>query len=153
MTYHSWKVLHDLIFTRVQHYADGWFLTKTSITNLKKFTVDSINDLDRESNLSIFSIRPKRFFKILSTQFQRAKTSEKDFVLKTAYSVILANNTTGVFNQLFRCGRVKLAPIGNGHLQLLLVWLVGCMDPHITGCVTKPSQVPWTHYIKYRNFT
>ena len=40
-------------------YADGWFLTKTSIIDLKKFTLDIINYLGWESNLSI---RPPRFF-------------------------------------------------------------------------------------------
>ena len=35
------------------------YLTKTSIINLKEFTVDSINYLGWESNLSI---RPSRFF-------------------------------------------------------------------------------------------
>ena len=42
-------------------------LTKTSVINLKEFTVDSIKYPGWESN---FSIRPPRFFKILSTQFQ-----------------------------------------------------------------------------------
>ena len=47
-------------------------------------------------------------------------------------------------------GMAKLGPQGSAHLhhlsilELLLVWPVGHMDPHIADCVTKPSQMPWS---------
>ena len=62
---------------------------------------------------------------------------------KTAYLIILANNTKWVSNQL-----KTWAGRGNCHhlmfiSELLLVWSVGRMNPHISDCATKPIQVPW----------
>ena len=49
------------------------------------------------------------------------------------------------------CGMAKLGPLGSGHLhhlmfitELLFLWSVGHIDPHITGWVTKPIQVSLT---------
>ena len=67
---------------KVQHYLGVWYLIKSSIINLKEFTVDSINDFGWESNISI---------RLLSTQFQWIQTSER-LNWKTTYSMILANN-------------------------------------------------------------
>ena len=68
-----------------------------------------------------------------------------------SYSVILVNNTKWVSSQIFRCGRAKSAQLERGHLHhlafitdLLLVWPVDHMDPHITDWVTKPIEVTWT---------
>ena len=52
--------------------------------------MDSINYLGWESN---FSIRPPRVFKILSTKFQWTQTIERDLVERSAYAMILGNNT------------------------------------------------------------
>ena len=107
--------------------------------------MESINYLGLESNLSI---RPPTFFKYClevsmnTSQWERLKW-------KTENSMILVNNTKWVSSQLFECDRAKLGPLGSGHLhhlmfitELLLVWHVGYMDPHITDWATKPSQVP-----------
>ena len=116
LTQHSWKVLHDLIFTRVQHYVDVDYLTKASNINLKEFIVESINYLGWETYLSI---RPPRFFKhcleVSMNTNQRERLSWTTF-----YSMILANtNIKWISSQLFRCGRAKLGPLGKGHLHRL----------------------------------
>ena len=119
------------------------YLTKTSFINLKQFTVDSINYIGWELNLSI---RPKNTVYTVSmntNQWERLSW-------KMTYSMILANNTKWVSIQLFGCGRAKLGSLGRGHFhhlfitELLLVQPVVHIDPHITDKVTKPSQVPWT---------
>ena len=143
LTQHSWKALHDLIFTRVQNYVD--YLTKTLIINLKELIVENINCLGWESDLSI---RPPRFFKYC-LEVSMNTNQWKRLSWKTVYSMILANNNTEwVSSQLFRCSKTKLGPLGRGHLyhlmfiiELLLVWPVGNMDPlltlHYLLCVTK----------------
>ena len=89
--------------------------------------------------------------KILSTQFQWEKTSERERLSwKMGYSMILAYNTKWVSGQLFGCRRTKPRLLGREHLhhlmfitELLLVKPSGYIDPHITDKVTKPSQAPW----------
>ena len=88
------------------------YLTKTLIINLKESTVDSINCIDWELNLSI---RPQKYcltVSMSSNQWERLS-------LKTAYLMILANNTKWVSGHLFGCGRAKLAPLGRRHLHHL----------------------------------
>ena len=145
LTLHRWKVLHDLIFTRVQHYVDFDYLTKTSIINSKEFIVETLNYLGWESDLST---RSPRFFKYY-LEVSMNTNQWKRLSWKTVYSMILANNNTKwVSSQLFGCGRAKLEPLGRGHLhhlvfitELLLVLSVGHMDPLLTLysllCVTK----------------
>ena len=67
--------------------------------------MDSINDLSSESNLSI---RPPRFF--LNTVYKVSMNTNQWEKLswKTAYAMILVNNTEWVYNQLSGCGRAKL---------------------------------------------
>ena len=60
--------------------------------------MDSINYLGWESN---FSIRPPRVFKILSTKFQWTQTIETDLVERSAYEMILGNNTKFLVNYLY----------------------------------------------------
>ena len=67
-----------------------------------------INNLGWESN---FSIRPPRVFKILSTVSVNTNQWER-LSWKTAYAMILGNNTKSVSSQLFVCGRAKLGPLG-----------------------------------------
>ena len=57
----------------------SWF----DFIDLKEFIVDSINYLGWELN---FSIRTPRVFKILSTKFQRTKTTERDLVERSCLS-------------------------------------------------------------------
>ena len=118
------------------------YLTKTSITNLKEFIMESINYLGWELDLSI---RPPRFYICCVEVSLNINQWER----KTVYSMILANNNRKwVFNQLFGSNRAKLGPLGGGYLhhlmfitELLLVWSVGHMDPLLTLysllCVTK----------------
>ena len=63
--------------------------------------MDSKNYLDWESN---FSIRPPRVFKILSKTFQWTQTIETDFVERSAYAMILGNNTKCLVNYLYATG-------------------------------------------------
>ena len=63
--------------------------------------MDSINYLGWESN---FSIRPPRVFKILSTKFQWTQTIEKDLVERSAYAMILGNNTKFLVKYLYVAG-------------------------------------------------
>ena len=105
---------------------------------MKELNLDSINYLAWESK---FSIRPPRFFYISQWEI---------LGWKTAYVMILANNTKWVSSKLFVYGMAKLGPLGMRHLyqlfiiELLLVSRVGYMDPHITDWLTKPSQEPRT---------
>ena len=62
--------------------------------------MNSINYLGWESS---FSIRPP-VFKILSTKFQWTKTIERDLVERSAYSMILGNNTKFLVNYLYVAG-------------------------------------------------
>ena len=68
---------------------------------MKEFIAGSINYLGWESN---FSIRPPRVFKILSTKVQWAQTIERDLVERSAYAIILGNNTKFVINYLYVAG-------------------------------------------------
>ena len=70
--------------------------------------MDSINYLGWESN---FSIETPRVFKILSTKFQWTQTIERDLVERSAYAMILGNNTKFLVNYFLGC-RVKLGPLG-----------------------------------------
>ena len=63
--------------------------------------MDSINYLGWESN---FSIRPPRVFKILSTKFQWTQTIERYLVERSAYAMILGNNTKFLVNYLYVTG-------------------------------------------------
>ena len=63
--------------------------------------MDSINYLGWESN---FSIRPPRVFKILSTKFQWTQTIERDLAERSAYAMILGNNTKFLVNCLYVAG-------------------------------------------------
>ena len=63
--------------------------------------MDSINYLGWESN---FFIRPPRVFKILSTKFQWTQTIERDLVERSAYAMILGNNTKFLVNYLYVAG-------------------------------------------------
>ena len=63
--------------------------------------MDSINYLGWESN---FSIRPARVFKTLSTRFQWTQTIERDLVERSAYAMILGNNTKFLVNYLYVAG-------------------------------------------------
>ena len=100
--------------------------------------------------IEFFHLITKIFLNIVYTVSMDGNQLER-LSWKTAYAIILANNTKWVSSQLFVCGRAKLGPLGREHLhylmfitELLLVWPIGNMDPHITDWVTKPSQVPWT---------
>ena len=128
---HRWRVLHDLIITRVQHYVDVWVFNKTSIINLKEFIVESINYLGWESDLST---RPPRFFKYC-LEVSMNTNQWKRLSWKTLYSMILPNNNAKwVSSQLFGCGRANVT-------EILLVYPVCYMDPLLTLysllCVTK----------------
>ena len=63
--------------------------------------MDNTNNLAWESN---FSIRPPRVFKILSTKFQWIQTIERDLVGRSAYVMILGNNTKFLVNNLYVAG-------------------------------------------------
>ena len=63
--------------------------------------MDSINYLAWELN---FSIRPPRVFKILSTKFQWIQTIERDLVGRSAYVMILGNNTKFLVNYFYVAG-------------------------------------------------
>ena len=76
--------------------------------NLKEFTLGSISYLGWESN---FSIRLPRGFKILSTVSVNKNQWER-LSWKTAYAMILGNNTKSVSSQLFVCGSARLGPLG-----------------------------------------
>ena len=104
--------------------------------HLKEFIMERLNYFSWESNLSI---RPPRFFKYYLEVSMNTNQWER-LSWKTAYSMILANNTKWVPSQLFGCDRGKLGPLGREHLhhlifitKLLLVWPVGHMDPNRVG--------------------
>ena len=93
-----WHIVAEKYF--INWYS--WF----DFINLKEFSPDSINYLGWESN---FSIRLPRGFKILSTVTVNTNQWER-LSWKTAYVMILGNNTKSVYSQLFVCGRAKLGP-------------------------------------------
>ena len=52
---------------------------------------------------------------------------------------MLTNNTKSVCSHLYGCGKADSEPLASGNLYhlmcitaLILVWIVGYMDPHIT---------------------
>ena len=127
------------------------YLRKTSIINLKEFTVDSINDLDWQLTVSF---KTTKIFYILSTVLMNTNQLER-LSWKMANAIIVAN-TKWVSSQLFACDRTKLAQLGRGHLdqlmfitELLLIWAVVHMGPHLTDWVTKLSQVPQTGNLQF----
>ena len=69
--------------------------------DLEEFIVDSINYLGWESS---FSFRPPKVFKILSTKFQWTQTIDRDLVERSAYAMILGNNTKFLVNYLYVTG-------------------------------------------------
>ena len=78
--------------------------------------MDSINYLGWESN---FSIRPPRVFKILSRKFQWTQTIEQDLVERSAYLIILGNNTKFLVNYLHVAGSNLGHSEGNLIISLL----------------------------------
>ena len=60
--------------------------------------MDSINYLGWESH---FSIRPTRVFKILATKCQWTQNIDRDLVERSAYEIILGNNTKILVNYLY----------------------------------------------------
>ena len=61
----------------------------------------NINYLVWESN---FYIRSPRVFKIMPTKFQWAQTIDRDLVERSAYAMILGNNTKFPVNYLYVAG-------------------------------------------------
>ena len=109
--------------------------------------MDSINDLGWQLTVSFKTtkifLHPVYTVLMNTNQFQRLSW-------KTANAIIVAN-TKWISSQLFACDRAKLPQLARGHLdqlmfitELLLIWAVVHMDPHLTDWVTKPSQVPQT---------
>ena len=88
VTQRSWKVLHNLLFMIWFHWFKGNYCGQHKLSW-------------RESN---FSIRPPRIFKILSTTFQWTQTIQKDLVERSAYAMILGNNTKFIVNYLYVAG-------------------------------------------------
>ena len=64
--------------------------------------MDSINYLGWES--IFFSIRAPIVFKILSAKFQWTQAIERDLVERSAYAMILCNNTKFLVNYLYVAG-------------------------------------------------
>ena len=109
--------------------------------------MDSINDLGWQLTVSFKTtkifLHPVYAVLMNTNQLERLSW-------KMAHAIIVAN-TKLVSSQLFECDRTKLAQLGRGHLdqlmfitELLLIWAVVHMGPHVTDWVTKPSQVPQT---------
>ena len=63
--------------------------------------MDSIKYLGWESD---FSIRPPRVCKILSTKLQWTQTIKTDLLERSAYAMILGNNTKFLVNYLYVAG-------------------------------------------------
>ena len=108
--------------------------------------MDSINDLDWQLTVSF---KTSKIFYILPTVLMNTNQLER-LSWKMANAIILAN-TKWVSIQLIACRRDKLVQLGKGHLdqlmlitELLLIWAIPHMDPHLTDWVTKSSQVPQT---------
>ena len=95
-------ILRNYIVT--QNVAEKYFISWYSwfdFIDLKKFIVDNINYLGWESKLFI---RAPRVFKILSTKFQCTQTIGRDLVERSAYSMILGDNTKFLANYLHVAG-------------------------------------------------
>ena len=60
--------------------------------------MDSINYRDWEWN---FSIRSPRVLKTMSTKSQRIETIERDLVERSAYAMVLGNNTKFLVKYLY----------------------------------------------------
>ena len=128
---HSWKVLHDFMFTRVQHYVHVWLFNK----NFNHFEEVYCGKQKLSWKFDL-SIRTPRFFVYCLEVSMNKKQLEK-LIWKTVYSMILPNNNAKwVSSQLFGCTRAKLGPLGRGHLhhlvfitELLPVLPVGHRDP------------------------
>ena len=118
LTQHRWKVLHYLIFTRVQHYVDNWLFNK----NINHLFEEVYCGKNKSYWLGIesFHIKPPRYRLEVSVNTNRWERLSR----KTVYSMILANNNTKwVSSQLFGCGKVKLGSLGRGHLHPSNVYL------------------------------
>ena len=76
--------------------------------------MDCINYLGWESN---FSSRPPRVFKILFTKFQWTQTIERNLVERSAYAMILGNNTKFLVNYLYVAASKET-------LLLLVFWII-----------------------------
>ena len=63
--------------------------------------MDNINYLSWESN---FPFRSPRVFKILSRKFKWTQTIERELVERSAYAMILGNNTKFIVNYLYVAG-------------------------------------------------
>ena len=65
--------------------------------------------------------------------------------------MILANSTKWDCGRV--CGRAKVGPRGSRHYhhllitEILIVSILGHIEPHIRDCITKPSQVPRTGHL------
>ena len=95
-------ILRNYIVTH--NVAEKYFISWHSwfdFIDLKKFIVDNINYLGWESKLFI---RAPRVFKILSTKFQWTQTIGRDLVERSAYSMILGDNTKFLVNYLHVAG-------------------------------------------------
>ena len=146
LTQHSWKVLHDLTFTRVQHYVNALLFNNNVNHELEGIYCGQ----HKSSWLGIepFHLAIKIFLNYYLHSFNEHKSVREKW--KTAYSKILAKNTKWVAIQLFGCGRAKIGLLRRRHfhylmfiIELLLVLPVGHMDTHIIHSITKPSKVPW----------
>ena len=87
------------------------------------------------------------------------KITEWEFSWKKACAVVLANRKKCVFGHLFGYYKATFKPKTRGNLhhpmfvtELLLVWTVGHMDPHITVWVIKPAHVPSEFELKTYQF-
>ena len=123
-------------------YINFWLFNKNFIINLKEFTMDNINYLGWGSN---FCIRPPTSYSIILSTVSMNTNQWERLSWKTAYAMILANNTKWVPSQLFVWGRAKLGLLERRHLhhmsiiELSIVLPVGQMDPH---WFTRPSRCP-----------
>ena len=59
-TQHGWKLLYDLIFSKLQHYINVWLFNKNLSISLKEFATDSINYLGWELGIE-FEIEPTEY--------------------------------------------------------------------------------------------
>ena len=95
-------ILRNYIVTHnvAEKYFISWY-SWFDFIDLKKFIVDNINYLGWVSKLFI---RAPRVFKILSTKFQWTQTIGTDLVERSAYSMILGDNTKFLVNYLHVAG-------------------------------------------------
>ena len=150
LTQHNWKLLHDLIFTRIPRYEDVWLFNKTFNHEFEGVYCGQHKlfwlwiEFFQFENWSCELKYCLHIFKMNTKQWDRLSW-------KTVLAMILANITKWASSQLFACGSLKLGTLERGHLRhlmfitaLLLVCPVGHIDPHITDWVTKPRQMLWT---------